>query len=128
MGGLSLITPALSGRMKAKVRSSDGLSFANLAIDLIVELEKTGVFQQHFQWCFFFISRISFLSTFISSFSDVFSIFREAFFFREALFSKMQFGGFLFLQPELALGHSFFVILAELHAMKALFIVFCHET
>jgi len=47
--GLSLITPALSGRMKAEVRSSDGLSYANLAIDLIVELEKTGLFQQHFQ-------------------------------------------------------------------------------
>jgi len=78
--------------MKAEVRSSDGLSFATLAIDLIVELEKTGLFQQHFQWYFFFISRISFLSTFISSCSDVFSIFREAFSFVKPCFQKCSSG------------------------------------
>jgi len=83
--------------MKSEVRSSDGLSFANLAIDLIVELEKTGLFQQRFQLCFFFISRISFLSTCIPSFSDVFSIFREAFSFVKPCFQKCSSGDFLFL-------------------------------
>jgi len=138
-----------------RARFSCGLSFVRLVTNVIMKVEKTALFNLVFSdvssssaesspWAFSFRIwhfcfqeaiairrpnlRVSPGSVFSSPTSDLALLnFQGSIFFRGALFFMSSSGDFLLLSPELA-WHRLFVTLAELHAVKALFILFCHET
>jgi hypothetical protein len=116
---------ALSGWRRAEVRFSCSVAFAHLRRNVIAELDTIlSLIFSIFKRCFFFICIISSFRLFLSNSVFLFSGFSgKHFLLWSSVFMRAVQVMFFFSNRNFP-WHRVFVTLAELHAVKALFILF----